>query len=866
MPGAYRRVRTHCHVDCGGACALEFVMRGDEIVRVETDATPGDFQARACVRGRAIGRWLDAPDRVNAPLRRVPGTKRGDGAYEQISWDEALDWYAREFTRIRSAWGNEAVFVKQCSSPSQNAIRHLPLIRLFNLLGGCLLSYGNYSNMGLFKGALRYTYGGNWAVRSFRSLQEGQLVVLFGNAVADTRMAGDGSVKDLIDAIAEKHVKVICIDPRMSRLCANGRAEWVPLKPGTDAALVAGIAHELIASDLIDRGFLNTYCIGFSEETLPEGAPAGASYESYIAGEGPDGVEKTPAWAEAVTGVPAATIVGLAHRIGSAKPCYIGQGYGPQRRVNGEAAARSILLLAQMVGQVGAPGTNNGSREAASPIELPGMPVGENPIRVLFPAFAWARAIENGPALDAVHDGVRNADHLPASVKMMVSYGNDLMASQHGDLNRTARILQDESLCEFIVCHEVAMTPSARYADLILPDLAPQETFSLTATGENCRSCGLVFGSPIRSPRFERRDLYDVCADLAGRLGVGEAFTEGRTRRDWLKYVYREFCGQMADVPGFQRMPSYEEGERLGFWKTTTPVEATDEAFLRDPEARPLPTRSGKIQVYAPEIADRIKENPALASRVSPLPVYIQEFEDQPEPSGDTFDVFAFHTMARTHSTFGNVPILRAIAPDALWINAADAHAKGIGEGDMVRVANERGSVALPAHPTALIRSGAVAMQEGAWPDLSADRGGFGSINDLSSFAEAPLSHGNAQHSVRAVVARVSSAPGSAAPAPVHSRGSHAVVCQPLRCTGCSACVVACADAHQCSAGDARIQVIARESAPGKAPGLTVVAVACASCDACASVDPAAPGPLCVAACPTRALRVPSAKTAAHVG
>ena len=155
--------------------------------------------------------------------------------------------------------------------------------------------------MGLFKGALRYTYGGNWAVRSFRSLQEGQLVVLFGNAVADTRMAGDGSVKDLIDAIVEKHVKVICIDPRMSRLCANGRAEWVPVNPGTDAALVAGIAHELLAAGLADRRFLDAYCAGFSEDTLPEGAAPGSSYEAYIAGEGPDGIEKTP-WAASITG------------------------------------------------------------------------------------------------------------------------------------------------------------------------------------------------------------------------------------------------------------------------------------------------------------------------------------------------------------------------------------------------------------------------------------------------------------------------------------------------------------------------------------------------------------------------------------
>ena len=262
--------------------------------------------------------------------------------------------------------------------------------------------------------------------------------------------------------------------------------------------------------------------------------------------------------------MPTEKIVELAHRIGEAKPCYIGQGYGPQRRVNGEAAARSVLLLAQMVGQVGEPGTNNGSREAASPIEMPGMPVGNNPVRVSFPAFSWVQAIEDGLALDRLHNGVRNVDRLPTSVRMMVSYGNDLMASQHGDLNHTAHILRDESLCEFIVCHEVVMTPSARYADLIRPTWRPRKP---TAHGDGGRTAGLAGSCSARPsvrPQFERRDLYDVCGRPCPPLGRGRGL-HGSDAPRLTEYVYRKFCNEMAGAPGFEQMPTYDEGERIGF-------------------------------------------------------------------------------------------------------------------------------------------------------------------------------------------------------------------------------------------------------------------------------------------------------------
>ena len=119
-----RIVWSHCHVNCGGACVLRFHMVGDTIKYVESDNTGsaefGDIQMRACLRGRSIRRWLDHPDRLNYPLKRREGTKRGEGVYDQITWDEALDTIASEFTRIKETYGNEAIFIQECSGVEQN--------------------------------------------------------------------------------------------------------------------------------------------------------------------------------------------------------------------------------------------------------------------------------------------------------------------------------------------------------------------------------------------------------------------------------------------------------------------------------------------------------------------------------------------------------------------------------------------------------------------------------------------------------------------------------------------------------------------------------------------------------------------------
>ena len=314
-------------------------------------------------------------------------------------------------------------------------------------------------------------------------------------------------------------------------------------------------------------------------------------------GTGYDMVEKTPAWAAAITQIPEQRIIDLAHEIGEAKPCYICQGWGPQRRTNGETAARAIMLLPQLVGQVGKPGTNSGMREGNGGFGLPSLPTGDNPIEAKFPNYLWPEAIKFGTEMTATKDGIKNADALPAPVKFLVNYGNNMPANQNGDINYTTDVLKDESLCEFILCYDVVMTDSAKYADIILPDLTPQETWTLSTQGENNDTKGIWFGQPTTEPKFERREVYEVCADLAERLGVYDEYTNGgMTREDWCKRALRRVPrGEPPGCPPGKR--ALRRGCTRKTWRSRPTTSPSSTIRRRTRWKRP----SGKIQVYSPE-------------------------------------------------------------------------------------------------------------------------------------------------------------------------------------------------------------------------------------------------------------------------
>ena len=368
-------VWSSCNVNCGSRCPLRLHVVDGQIVRIDPDNTGtnelGSQQIRACLRGRSIRKRIYNPERLKYPMKRVG--ERGAGEFTRISWDEAFDTVATSLKKTIAKYGNEAD-LHQLRHRHDRRHHHLQLAsggslvaRLMNCCGGFLDEYGDYSAAQI-EAVVGYYYGTWVGSNSFDDVVNSKLVVLWGNNPQETRMSGGGETFVLEQAHKISGAKVIIVDPRYSDSAVTLTDEWVPLRPGTDPALVAGMAYVMITENLQDQAFLDKYCIGFDEEHMPAGVPANSSYKSYVMGLGPDKIKKTPQWAESITGLPAQRIVELAREIAQVKPCSITQGWGPQRTFNGDATA-APMLLATMTGNVGIPG--GGSAPVRATMDCP---------------------------------------------------------------------------------------------------------------------------------------------------------------------------------------------------------------------------------------------------------------------------------------------------------------------------------------------------------------------------------------------------------------------------------------------------------------------------------------------------------------
>lgn len=651
--GEERIVWGACSVNCGSRCALRSHVRDDEVVWVETDNTGadiyGDHQVRACLRGRSIRRRINHPDRLNYPMKRVG--KRGEGKFVRISWEEALDTIADNLKRIVKEYGNEAVYINYSSGiVGGNITRSSPyaslVARLMNCYGGFLSHYGTYSTAQI-SCAMPYTYGSNDG-NSTSDIENSKLVVMFGNNPAETRMSGGGITYYLEQARERSNARMIVIDPRYTDTAAGREDEWIPIRPGTDAALVAGIAWVLINENLVDQAFLDTYCVGYDEKTLPADAPKNGHYKAYILGQGDDGVAKTPQWASRITGIPVDRIIKLAREIGSTRPAYICQGWGPQRQANGELTSRAIAMLPILTGNVGINGGNSGARESTYTITIERMPLPENPVKTQISCFSWTDAIDRGAEMTATRDGVRGKEKLDVPIKFIWNYAGNTIINQHSDINKTHEILQDESKCETIVVIENFMTSSAKYADILLPDLMTVEQEDIIPNDYVGNMGYLIFIQPVTSAKFERKPIYWILSEVAKRLGedVHQKFTEGRTQEQWLQHLYAKM---LAKDPA---LPSYDELKKMGIYKRKDPnghfVAYRD--FRKDPVANPLKTPSGKIEIYSSRLADiAAKWQLEKDETISPLPVYASTFEGWDDPLREKFplQMFGFHLRSK---------------------------------------------------------------------------------------------------------------------------------------------------------------------------------------------------------------------------
>ena len=744
-----------CSVNCGSRCALRFHVRNDEIYWVETDNTGldeyGNHQVRACLRGRSIRRRINHPDRLKYPMKRVG--RRGEGKFERISWDEALDTIASSIKKVKKEYGNEAIYLNFSTGVIGGNITYSEpfdslFARLMNCYGGFLRYHGDYSN-GQINTAMEYTYGQDMG-NSMSDVENTRLLVMFGNNPAETRMSGGGVTYYLEQAREKSNARMIVIDPRYTDTAAGREDEWIPIRPGTDAALAASLAWVLITENMVDQNFLDNYCVGYDEKTLPDGVPANSHYKAYILGYGEDNTAKTPEWGESITSVPAAKIIKLAREIGSAKPAFICQGWGPQRQANGELNARAISMLAILTGNVGIQGGNSGSRESSYMMPIERIPVFENPVTTSIPCFKWADAVDHGTEMTELKDGVRGKARLDVPVKFIWNRAGNMLINQHGDINRTHEILCDENKCEMIVVSEIFMTASAKYADILIPDLMSieQEDFMPNEYAGNMGY--LIHVQPATSAKFERKPIYWTVSELAKRLGddIYQKFTEGRTQEQWLEFLYEKM---RTDDPS---LPSYKEFREMGIYKRKDPAGhlVAFREFREDPVNHPLSTPSGKIEIYSSRLAELAQKWELLDDEViSPLPVYASTFDgwDASERKSYPLQMTGFHFKGRAHSSYGNIDILKSACPQEIWINPLDAEQRNIKHGDTVKVFNARGALTIKAKVTPRIIPGVTAMGEGAWhnANMDGDRIDHGScINTLTNHRSSPLSKGTAQH------------------------------------------------------------------------------------------------------------------------
>ena len=503
----------------------------------------------------------------------------------------------------------------------------------------------------------------------------------------------------------------------------------------------------------MDKEFLDTYCIGYDEDTMPESAKGqNKSYKDYIMGTGYDMVEKTPEWAAPICGISADRIKELAQEIGAAKPLYVVQGWGPQRRSNGELNCWSIMMLPLLTGQVGLPGTSNGCREGSYSISLQSLPAGDSPIKTKIPVFLFTEAIDHGTEMTALNSAITGADKLNQNIKCMLNYAGNCLTNQHGDINYAHDILADESKCEFIVVWETAMTDSAKYADILLPDLFRFEQVSQIGTGGD--NAYMISGQPCTTPKFERKTLYDSLTLIADKMGVKDAFTEGKTQEDWIKELYE--AGAKADG----NMPTWDEIKEQGVYKRPLEPAIGLVDFRTDPVKNPLSTPSGKIEIYSEQLAEiaatwELEEGDVI----NPIPVFTPGFQGYGSVT-DEYPLYCtgFHHKSRTHSSFGFIPELEQVARQQLWINPADAESRGIASGDTVAVKSPAGEIRIEALVTPRTIPGTIGIPQGAWhkADMNGDRVDEGAcVNTLTTYRPTPLAKGNGPaHSIIAQITK----------------------------------------------------------------------------------------------------------------
>ncbi len=705
-----------------------------------------------------------SPSRIKYPmvrrafLEKGPGASpetRGDGDFVRVTWDQALDLVAKELKRVQSEHGPSAVFAGSYGWMSPGKLHNARnlLRRMMNLSGGFVTHSGDYSTgasqviMPHVVGSLEvYEQQTTWPV----VVDNTSLLVFWGADPMLTNQiswgVADHGAYEGLKAFKASGKKVICIDPIRTETCKYLNAEWIAPRPQTDVAMMLGIAHTLVVEKLYDEKFLKDYTFGF-DKFLP-----------YLMGQD-DGTPKSAEWASKICEIPADLIKDLARRFAKNRTM-LASGWSMQRQHHGEQAHWMLVTLACMLGQIGLPGGGFGlSYHYASG----GTPMADAPAlagitdggKAAAGGAAWlsgsgAASIPLARVVDMLLNPGKEFDFNGTKgkypdIKLIYWAGGNPFV-HHQDRNRMVKAWRK---VETFIVHDSQWTPTARHADIVLPATTSYERNDLEQVGDYSQRY-LIAMKKVIDPIFESKSDFDIFTAISDRLGKKQQFTEGKTEMDWLRSFYDAAIPQSkGHMPPFD---TFWNGEGV----IEFPVSDAEKNFIRfkkfrdDPLLEPLGTPTGKIEIYSTNIAKMGYDDcPAH-------PTWMEPIERLGGPTAKyPLHIDAKHPNSRLHSQLCGTKLRESYAVagrEPCMINRQDAAKRGIKDGDVVRVFNDRGQILAGALVTDDIRPGVIRISEGGWYDpVDPTKDGslckYGDVNVLTvDIGTSKLAQGNCGH------------------------------------------------------------------------------------------------------------------------
>lgn len=663
--------------------------------------------------------WLDATRDQNVRIARPAFRKgwlehrtrdrSGDAEFVELPWDEALDLTAAEVQRVIDQHGNDHIFAGSYGWAAAGRFHHAQsqMRRFLNTVGGFVSSRNTYSHAAA---EVLWPHIVGLSNREFQDqmtswplvAEQCELFVAFGGIskrAAQVTSAGTTmhETQDWLDRAAQNGGRLVNISPLKSDVAEHMQAQWIAPRPGTDCALILALAHETFAKDRANREFLANCTNGADE------------FEAYVMGR--DGTAKTADWAAEIGDIPAEVIRDLAARMANSRTM-INMAWSMQRADHGELTIWAGLALACLLGQIGQPGTGftfgYGSTEPVGRphrlVNWPSVPQGRNPVEDFIPVARIADMLEH-PGGAYTYDG--ETRRYPEAKLIWWTGGNPF--HHHQDLSRLDRLWQ---IPETVIVTDHSWTATARRADIVLPTTSALERDDFMI---NRRDTALLYMSAAIPRYAEARDDYDICAGLAARMGVEQAFTEGRSSGEWLDWLWAD-CGRVAKANGFA-LPSLDAFRAAGVVDIPdTPALRIQMAdFVADPVCFALKTASGKIEIESSAIAGfALPDCP-------PHPMWRDPVEWLGAAKPGQLHLISGQPNTRLHAQNDNGSVSRSTkieGREPCTLHPDTAEAFRVAAGDVVLIENQRGGCLAGVTVSGDIRPDCIWLATGAWLDL----------------------------------------------------------------------------------------------------------------------------------------------------